>query len=239
MNNRDERRYQRLTSVQTFGQERAGDFPPGFKGAQLLGQLDQYLVELNAAKAAQAPDRINKRPLLKALDTDCRNIARTARAIELDEPSFAGPYQMPDKPGETSLLTHVDAMLARLEDQAGDSADTLAAKVALRLRFTSYEIAPDFVQTLRQHCDALRAASRVNQGEVQGGVENTMRVGQVLDAAGDAIQQLDAIVTNKYAQEPEKLRAWRSASRIEKAPRRAKAAASGSVATPSVAVPVA
>ncbi|MDB5971530.1 MAG: hypothetical protein JWQ90_3980 [Hydrocarboniphaga sp.] len=237
MNNRDERRYQRLTSVQTFGQERAGDFPPGFKGAQLLSQLDQYLVDLNAAKAAQMPDRISKRPLLKALDTDCRNIARTARAIGLDDPSFAAPYQMPDKPGETPLLTHIDAMLARLEDQADDPADTLAAKAALRARFTSYEIAADFVQTLRQHSDALRAASRVNQGEIQGGVENTMRVGQILDAAGDTIQQFDAIVTNKYALEPEKLRAWRTASRIEKAPRRTRASAAGSAGTPSAAFP--
>lgn len=226
MNNRDERRYQRLTSVQTFGRERASDFPPGLMGAQLLSQLDQHLVELDAAKAAQGPVRINKRPLLKALDTDCRAIARTARAIAVGSPGFDLPYQMPEKPGETPLLTHVDAMLKRLEDQAGDAPDTTATKAALRERFLAYAIDANFLQTLRQHSDALRAASRVNQGENQSGVENTMRVGQILDAAGDIILQFDAIVTNKYAHEPEKLRAWRSASRVEKASRRTRAPAS-------------
>jgi len=46
---------------------------------------------------------------------------------------------------------------------------------------------------------------RKDQAETQGGMENT---------------GLDAIVHNKYAHQPEKLRAWQSTSRIERAPQR-------------------
>jgi len=41
------------------------------------------------------------------------------------------------------------------------------------------------------------------------------------------VTQLDAIMNNKYARNPEKLRAWESASHIERAPKREKKPASG------------
>jgi hypothetical protein len=222
MNNRDQRRYQRLTRVQTFGRERAADFPAGSKAAELLAQADHHLTELEAAKASQVPDLIDKRPLLKALAAQSKTIARTARAIALRDPGFATPYRMPDKPGEPPLLTHADALLIRLEDQPDDSADEKTAKAALRARFYPYEIPADFVQSLRKHREDLRAANQANQGQTQDGVENTQLIGQILDSAGDAVLELSAIINNKFAAEPEKLRAWRTASRVESAPRRVK-----------------
>jgi hypothetical protein len=41
------------------------------------------------------------------------------------------------------------------------------------------------------------------------------------------VQELDAIMNNKYSRQPEKLRAWQSASRVERAPQREKKPASG------------
>lgn len=61
------------------------------------------------------------------------------------------------------------------------------------------------------------------------GVENAAAIGEILDRAAEDVQQLDAIMHNKYARQPEKLRAWQSASRVERAPQREKRAASPTV----------
>lgn len=222
MNNRDQRRYQRLTRVRIFGRERAADFPPGSKAAELLAAIDQQLIELDGARLGQVPELIDKLPLLKALSLYCKKIARTAKAIDLHTPGFAAPYLMPEKPGEQPLLTHADGLLQRLDDQPDDSAEELGNKAALRARFHPYALATNFVQELRQHREALRAAHEANQSETQDGVGNTKLIEERLDTAGHTVQELDAIVVNKFGNEPDQLRAWRTASRIESAPRRAK-----------------
>ena len=226
----DELRYQRATAVRTFVQERTVDFPPGSKATELFTRLDTQLSALIVAMAEQKPARIDKQPLLKKLEASCRKIARTARAIGLDtdDTSFAKPYQMPDKNGETLLLTHVDILRSQLQDQPGDSAQTQQAKLALRLRFNAYELPADFIDTLIQQADIIRNANRTNQGENQEGVETTMRIAQISDDISDTIRQLDAIMVNKYAAEAEKLHAWKNASRIERLRKKTKAAAASS-----------
>lgn len=160
--------------------------------------------------------------MLDALALDLQNIARTARAIKLKETGFAAPYRLPDTFTERALTTHADAVLQWLEDQAADSAETKTAKAALRTRFTAYELPGDFVDDLRAGRQAISEANQHNQGEVQTGVENTELIGQLLGQAGDDVIELDAIMHNKFARQPEKLRAWQSASRVERAPQREK-----------------
>lgn len=63
----------------------------------------------------------------------------------------------------------------------------------------------DFVQELRADREAIREAHKHNQGEKQEGVENTELIGQILGRAADDVQELDAIMNNKYARQPEKL----------------------------------
>ena len=227
MKKRDELRYQRATAVRTFGQDRSADFPIGTKAADLFATLSTQLAKLNTAMAGQLPARVDKQPLLEKLLDECRKIARTARAIgiETDDTSFATPYRLPDKLSETPLLTHADTLRSLLRDQPGDSAQTQQAKLSLRTRFTAYELPADFIDTLTLRADELRNASRTNQGKSQESVENTMRIGQILDDTADTIRQLDAIIVNKYAAEPEKRHAWKTASRVEKLPRKSKAIA--------------
>jgi hypothetical protein len=222
MNDRDQRRYDRLTRVQTFGRENSGEFAAGSKAKTHFANIDGLIVEIDDAKAGQQPARVSKETLLDALRLDCKDIARTARAIALSENGFASPYRLPDNPSEAAIVTHADALLMRLEDQPGDTAETTAAKAALRARFIAYEMPADFVADLRADRQAITEANQLNQGETQEGVENTALIGQLLEKAGKDVQELDAIMNNKYARQPEKLRVWQSASRIERAPQREK-----------------
>jgi len=222
MNDRDQRRYDRATRVQTFGQENAADFAAGSKAKTHFANLDGLIVKLDDAKAGQLPSRVSKETLLDGLLIDFKNIARTARSIGLTENGFAAPYRIPDNPSESAITTHADALLARLEDQPADSAAVKTAKAALRARFVAYELPADFVANLRADRKAVADANRLNQGETQEGVENTKLIGELLGQANDEITELDAIMYNKYTRQPEKLRAWQSASHVERAPQREK-----------------
>ncbi len=233
MQDRDQRRYDRLTRVQTFGRQNTEEFAPGSKAKTHFAHIDQHLTGLDDAKAGQSPARVSKETLLDALVLDFKNIARTARAIALQENGFAAPYRIPDNPSEAAITTHADALLKLLEDnnapiaEGGDTPAQKTAKAALRTRFTAYELPADFVADLRADREAIREANQHNQGENQGGVENTALIGQILRKAATDVQELDTIMHNKYARQPEKLRAWQSASRVERAPQREKKPADG------------
>lgn len=222
MNDRDQRRYDRLTRVKTFGLENAADFAAGSKAITHFANVDGLITSLEQAKAGQTPARVSKQTLLDALTLDFQNIARTARAIELKENGFAAPYRAPDSSTERALSTHADALLRLLEDQPADAAATKTAKAALRARFIAYDLPADFVTNLRADRQAITDANQHNQSEVQGGVENTELIGQLLGRASDEVTELDAIMHNKYTRQPEKLRTWQSASRVERAPQREK-----------------
>ena len=222
MQDRDQRRYDRLTRVQTFGRQNTAEFAPGSKAKTHFPHVDTHLTGLDDAKAGQSPARVSKETLLDALVLDFKNIARTARAIALQENGFAAPYRIPDNPSEAAITTHADALLLIFEDQPADPAATKTTKAALRTRFIAYEMPGDFVEDLRADRAAVRAANQHNQGETQEGVENTSLIGQILGRAAADVQELDAIINNKYARQPEKLRAWQSASRTERAPQREK-----------------
>lgn len=237
MNDRDQRRYDRLTRVQTFGRDNAADFPADSKARTHFTNIDGFISRLEQAKAGQTSARVSKQTLLDALVLDLQNIARTARAIELNEAGFAAPYRLPDSLTERALTTHADAVLQLLEDQTGESAAAKKARGTLRERFIAYELPEDFVDDLRASRQAVTEANQHNQGEVQAGVENTELIGQLLGQAGDDVIELDAIVHNKFARQPEKLRAWQSASRVERAPQREKKAVILSAPVPATNQP--
>jgi hypothetical protein len=214
MDDREQRRFDRLTRVQTFGREHAADFAAGSKASTHFAAIDGHITALEHARAGQRPDRLSKATLLDALWLDFKAIARTARSIGLTDPGFAAAYRVPENYTEKDISTFADALLARLEGPA--AAD-------LRAKFIAYEMPADFVEDLRADREALREVNQLNQGETQEGVGNTKLVDEHLAAAARDVQELDAIMHNKYARQPETLRAWQSASHVERAPRRAPA----------------
>jgi hypothetical protein len=222
MNDRDQRRYDRATRVQTFGRDNTADFAAGSKATTLFTSLDDLMVKADDAKADQSPNRVSKETLLDGMLLDLKNISRTAREIEKTENGFAAPYRIPDNPAESAITTHADSVLGKLEDKPADSAAVKTAKAALRARFVAYELLADFVTHLRTDRDAITEANQRNQSEVQDGVGNTKLIDELLGQINDVIGGLDAIMFNKYTRVPEKLRAWQSASHVERAPQREK-----------------
>ena len=63
----------------------------------------------------------------------------------------------------------------------------------------------------------LAASNESDDGE---GVESTAAIGRLVKAGMKEVNYLDAIVRNKYTRNADKIRAWESASHIERAPQR-------------------
>ena len=68
---------------------------------------------------------------------------------------------------------------------------------------------------------------------------STAAIGRLMRAGMKEVKYLDAIVRNTYAQHPDYVRAWESASAVERPPRRKKPAASSPTAGAALAVPAA
>ncbi|HWA85362.1 MAG TPA: hypothetical protein VG710_04005 [Opitutus sp.] len=235
MNDRDQRRYDRLVRVQTFGKTNTGDFAAGGLAATQFAALDATVAQIDAAKAQQTPARVSKSTLLDALLLDLRALVRTARAIDATSPGFSAGFVPPDHPTEASIRTQADAFLARLEDQAGDTDAQKTAKAAMRAKFAAYEMSATFVADLRADRDALQQAGESNVVETQDGVASTAQLGVLLTEGTAIVQQLDAAVRNRYARQADKLAAWHSASHVERSAVRAKANTDIGAAAPATA----
>jgi hypothetical protein len=233
MNDRDKRRYDRLTRIQTFGRTHGAGFASGSQTLGYFAQLDALLIKIDGAKVGQLPTRVSKSTLLDALLLDLQAIARTARAIALKEPDFDTPYTVPANTAETPLLTHADAVLALLDEADDDPPATKTAKAALRAKFIAYELPADFVAHLRADRDGIDTATEHNQAETQDGVASTAQLGDLLRQAGEVATHVDTAMQNKYARQPDALAAWTSASRLERAPTRSKPAAGGTAPAPT------
>ena len=217
MNDRDLRRSDRATRVQTFGRDNSADFAPGGKAADLFLALDSVLTALAQARVGQLRSPVAKETLLDALFTDFKDIARTSRAIAIEEPAFrAADFRFPADYNESTAITHADSLLKLLADEAADTPEQKAAKATLRAKFISFEIRPDFVEDLKSDLLALLDRTSGKYSDNLEGVENTAAIGTLLSQAQGIITRLDAIMQNKYSTNTDKLAAWKSASTVER-----------------------
>lgn len=241
MNDHDQNRSERSLRIQTFGLDNTADFDPAGNAAGWFRALDIVILKIAAARVGQLRTPVTKEALLLELVADFKNIARTARSIDQTEPGFLAPYHVPASRAESELVTHAEALLKLLEDNTapvadgGDSPDQLAAKADLRAKFTGYEMAADFVEDLRADREALRVSNSAKTSDNLEGVENTGAIATHLGQAQELITHLDAVMHNKYSRDPDKLRAWKSATHVKRAAKRIKKTDGGTTPPPPAA----
>jgi len=232
MDDNNIRRFNRVTRVKTFGETYAADFAPGSKATSLFLELHPIVARLNEATVGQLRTPVGKPELIAALSLDFKDIARTARAIKIDQPGFDdSAYRHPATSVENPVTTHADSLLKLLKDNTapvadgGDTPAQLAEKAALRANFIAYELPADFVEDLRADRDALDACNTGKHSDNLEGVESTSAIDTLLSQAQAIVTRLDAAIQNKYSRDPDKLAAWKSASRTERSAKKAAAPA--------------
>ena len=223
MNDRETRRYDMFGRVKTFGQTSTADFAAGSEAIKRFGNISKLITKLDQAKAAQqGGGSTAKSVLLDALRLDVQNITRTARALDQDHPGVADQFPAPQTASDHDLLTTADHIVAELAPDAADDAATATAKADLVAQFVAHELPADFVKHLQDDLTAIDGAEDDIESDDEEGVASTSAVGRLIRDGMKEVHYLDAIMHNKYARDPDKLRAWQSASHIERAPHREK-----------------
>ena len=209
MNDNDNRIYQMFGRVQTFGQDNLADFVVDSRMRTYLGSLGQIIAALDRAKAMQQSNTSvsSKEAALEDLRLELKNVSRTAAAIAQDQPGFADPFDLPEPRGHTSLRTAADLMIKKLKE------------TTVLNEFLGLELPADPVKALEAARQAVEAAAHAEASSNSDGVESTAAISRLIHEGRRVVGYLNAIMHNKYTRQPEKLRAWKSASHIERAPR--------------------
>lgn len=208
MNDKESRRYDMFTEVDAFAKDYLKDLAPESKGAKSRLTIAEVIEQLDISKVQQVhPRTTSVEVLLDALLLDLKAIAKTARAIAQEKPGFEDPFIIRDR-NPAALLTAADTFLAALKK------DGVAAQ------FLAYEMPADFVENLEADVKDIRASQTTLKSGTTAAVGKTKAVGLLIAEGMKAVNDLDAVVTNKYGRNAEVLRAWQAASHIKRAPKR-------------------
>jgi hypothetical protein len=200
------RRYEMLVRVRQFGATHPDAFPA--LGTQMFGAVGAAVDALHqqgaaqvssrgAAKEATATRATARAALLQALEA----ISQTAHALALDDPGLDKKFRVPISRNDQRLLAAARAF-------ADDAAPMAGA-------FVAHNLPASFIDDLRAGIDRLEQA--IQQQTAGKEAQAAARVG--IDAAiadgFTATQHLDAVVRNRFRNDPATLAAWQSARRIK------------------------
>lgn len=217
MNDSENRKYQMFARVRIFGTEHAADFAPNSMGTQLfatlsgvIDSLDQHASTKASKTGAAFQGTATRGEARQALREDLEAINRTARVMSGDIPGLNDKFRLPPTDNDQLLLSAARAFLADA--------------TPLKAQFIAHELPADFLEDLQADIEAFEAAVNAQSS----GVGQRIAAGAAIEAAIDqgvaTVRKLDAIVKNKYSNDPAVLAQWASASHTERAPRRKAAA---------------
>jgi hypothetical protein len=217
VNDTENRKHSRYVRVRGFGEGHANDFTPTSLGKQLFAALGVIITEIDGYAASEVSGigdaregTETRRQAREELRADLEAIARTARAMASDVPGLEDKFRLPRNTNDQHLLAAARAF-------ATDA-------VPLKAQVIAHELPTDFLEDLNADIAALEAAI-ANQASGRGShVSARAAIDDAIERADEVVRKLDAIVKNKYANNPSVLAEWLSASHTERAPRRRKTA---------------
>jgi hypothetical protein len=199
--------YEMLVRVDTFGEERATDFPASSEGGKLFAAV-RAEVEMLENKAGAQSSGIN----IKRQGTTTRAVARdnlrhqlelisrTAASLAITTPGLENRFRMPRGSNDQSFINTGRAF-------AQDAAP-------LKDKFIGFGLDAAFIQNLEAAITEFEQAINRQITGRQTHVAATTAIDEALERGIRAVRQLEAIVLNKYEHDQPTLAAWQSASRI-------------------------
>ena len=215
MKDMDRRLNETFRRVQAFGREQAALFPPtSFTGEQ-LAVIDSVLEELERHASAQAgglraarQGTMSRGAAREQLMRTLEAISRTARPMAAQTPGLTEKFRVPRNQSDQAVLAAARA--------------AAAAATPIKAEFLKRGMRPGFLEDLEADIEALEEAI-TRQIESRGShVESTAAIEDATERGIRALRELDPIMRNTFADDPVKLAAWLSASRVERPARRNK-----------------
>ncbi len=201
--------------VRDFGTERAASFPANSLGGEQFTEVKAICEILNEMAASQSSgvgsaqqataSRTNAR---EALRETLHAITRTARAMALDTPGLENKFRLPRSGSDQALLSTARAFIA-------DAAP-------LKAEFVRHELPAAFIEEMGAEIAELeRAIGGQNTGRGTH-IIATASIDSTVERGMAAVTKLDAIVRNKFRDDPATLAAWESARHTERMTRAAR-----------------
>jgi hypothetical protein len=205
-----------LTRVRDFGTERAASFPEDSLGGAQFAIVGGSVETLTREAATQSSGvssfqqaSVSRASAREALRETLQTLSRTARAMAIDNPGLENRFRLPRSGSDQALLNTARAF----------AADAVEIKAA----FIRLEMPANFIEELNADIEDLeRAIGSQNSGRGRH-VTATASIDAAIERGMSAVRKLDAIVRNKFRQDPATLAAWESARHVERttrAPRR-------------------
>jgi len=209
MNELENKRYQMLTRVREFGARHASDFPADAFGGQTFSEVGAVITELAGYATTQSVGRgsarertVSKATARAALYEHLLAIHVTARALALDTPGLETKFRMPRSGTDQALITAGRAFAADAVPRAGE--------------FQKHAMPANFVDELNADIAALEEAISGRARSRDSHVTATASLDATVDRGIKAVRRLNAMVRNKFRDDPAALAAWESASHVER-----------------------
>lgn len=208
------REVQALNRVNDFGQARAADFPATSLGGQKFAEVKALVAQVDATGEAQANATGGAQSRAEVKKTHrvsvvrmLRAIRETAKAIDTDKPGTSDRFKVPRTNGDEPLINSARAIAAEARASEAD--------------FLQREMPASFVADLNTEIDEFESASNSLNLYTSQRVSSTASIKNQLAQARRLRKELNPIVSNKYRNDPASLAAWKSASHVERPPKRA------------------
>lgn len=237
MNSREQARFDAFKGASSFGINNVNDFKPASgttktkvqelfealgtvadgeaaaKKNTVLGNLVRAILAQDSGTGDFRSGTTSKSVQRDGLIAVLRGLNKSAAAMATADqtPEIMDNFRMPHGTNDTVIVARARAF--------ADAAGPLKAK------FAALEHPVDFIEALRQRVVDFENADSDQGTGLQDQVGATASIDDLIDQGLVILKQLDAIMHNKYAPNPEKLAAWLTASNIQRPSVNAKAAA--------------
>ena len=210
------RRLEMFVRVRDYGTAHVASFPASSFGGEQFASVGAVVDELTQKGATQvsssgsARQGTGSRAVARAaLREDLLNLTRTAAVMALDAHGLENKFRMPRTSGDQALLSTARAFVADAQP--------------FKAQFIQHELSPNFLENLRDDIDALERAINHQNVNREAQISATAGIDSAIERGMNAVQRLDAIVRNKFHDNPAALAAWESARHVERPPRKVKA----------------
>lgn len=215
MNDRQRNQLNRLINVKQFCEDHNAAFtttparPGDAKFAEARTKIAALIPQITGQQAAQASGSYGQTTMNQAVERQelvdlLRTVNRTAAAVALDknEPGLMDRFRMPGITNDTLLVA------------AGEAFATAITELGLAADFTAHGYEGDIVADLNTEAQDVRDAESSQGGALQEQGGATASLPGLLKQGADAVKCLDAIVKNRFRNDPATLGAWKIASHV-------------------------
>jgi len=212
MDDRQRRKLDTLSRLDDFGLAHASDFAPNSVGKQLFTEISILADRLAGFATSQVSGRAlaqhgttTRTDAREDLRMDLEAMYRTARALANENPGIEAKFRFPFRASDQELL----AAARSIAENA----------VPFSAQFIAFELPATFLEDLNEDILTLETAISTQATGRSKSAAARAEMNEGLEAADIARRKLNAIVKNKYANDPGVLAEWVSASHTVRAPR--------------------